>query len=103
MKLKSVILSFALTLFAVSGLLAQDKYEFAVVKYVPNGGNKTYEIWLSKVDGLTKEKGELTEPWGHNFVPLTKYIGNQTNEGWEVHAVNQEVYVITYHLRKKKN
>ena len=107
MKLKSFLLTSILSLFFVSGVLAQDKYEFAIVKYFPVGNGKDYVIYFSDLKGVTIEEGKVDKNYAFSdFQPLMKYVDNLTNLGWEVFSVTSDnfnnVPVILYHIRKRK-
>ncbi|HLP51202.1 MAG TPA: hypothetical protein VK154_09990 [Chitinophagales bacterium] len=101
MKLKSLILTICLSLFALSGLLAQDKYEqyeYAVVEYASVA--KISVTTNSGVKETTYSKGQTAE------VELVKKIEEMSKEGWEVYNVNHQGPTISpsiYYLRKKKN
>ena len=104
MKLKSLILSFALTLFAVSGLLAQDKYEYANITYY-TGGNKL-AVSLNGT-AFSEEKVEITREENSilNSNPLFKKVNEYQNKGWEVLYINTfsvGVYVAYYAILRKK-
>lgn len=107
MKLKSFILTIGLSLFALSGLLAQDKYEYATLKYEPVG--RSYLIYHSDLNGMETEKGKLAENDARfDLSPLMKHLDKFVNQGWEVFYVTEYApppsgYFVTYHIRKKKN
>jgi hypothetical protein len=90
MKLKSLILTFTLTLFAVSGLLAQDKYEFATVH---NYGDALIVFTTSENQESTPTKGKEANK------DILKKINELSEKGWEVYDTDHGVY----YLRKKKN
>lgn len=105
MKLKSLILSFALTLFAVGGLLAQDKYEYMSVIYSSQGSEISVSINGTE---FTKEKVELPKPentWA-NVNPLFLKVNELQAKGWEVVNISTFALGTVMHqayLRKKKN
>ena len=107
MKLKSFILTITLSLFVLSGLLAQDKYEYAIVKYEPAG--KAYMIYHSDINGMKTENGKLAQNDSRfDLSGFIKYIDNLVNQGWGVFDLNEYStdhagIFLTYHLRKKKN
>lgn len=95
MKLKSLILTIGLSLFALSGLLAQEKYEYAMVK-----GNS------AQITCVTGEKVDIspTNPKEYE-IDLLKKINEWGDKGWEVYNTTQDPTGSgkTYYLRKKKN
>ncbi|HLP51201.1 MAG TPA: hypothetical protein VK154_09985 [Chitinophagales bacterium] len=104
MKLKSFILTIALSLFALSGLLAQDKYEYAIVYSAMGGGSKSGIIYVTKGKEYEEipfkvDKGTATS----NFLPLLDYVEKMENEGWQMYSTGNNGYIVIYYLRKKKN
>ena len=89
MKLKSLILTIGLSLLALSGLLAQDKYEYATV--VSRGPSPDAKFLLVHVSYSTGEfkKIELENPAGksysyYNQTLTLKLLSDMSAEGWEV-------------------
>jgi hypothetical protein len=98
MKLKSLLLTFALTLFAVSGLLAQDKYEYATVAI------RGYNVAVIKAT----EVNTFPIPKGVDFdKEQIKKVEELNQEGWELFNTTTTAvgsYVsYQFYLRKKKN
>ncbi len=90
MKLKSFILSITLTLLAVSGLIAQDKYEYATV----------YAYGSNAILFTTAEVQESTPTKLKDFdKDLLKKVNELSEKGWEIYTVSNGIY----YLRKKKN
>ena len=90
MKLKSLILTIGLTLFAASGLLAQDKYEYATV----------YAFNLNSIRFTIEGNQETTSTTPKNCeMDILKKVNELSEKGWEVYNVNNGIY----YLRKKKN
>jgi hypothetical protein len=106
MKTKSFLFSALLTLFVVTGLCAQDKYDYAIVSYAPSnrqieitiGANdyKRIEVSAEKVKGAGDATAGLEE--------VDKLVG----QGWEVfdtsagNDAGATRKVFTFFLRKKK-
>ncbi len=105
MKLKSLILSFALTLFAVSGLLAQDKYEYGTLVYQLPGSNlKNGLICISKPGSYEETKADVKEGFHFtNTTPALASLDKLSNEGWEVYSTGEMGNNFIFYLRKKKN
>lgn len=100
MKPKHIILTTLLSLFVMSGLWAQDKYEYATLQSIDN-----MVLWSEgKVKKFAFKKDE-------NVISGTMAKLNELSlQGWEVYSVTEVlldrkdgVTLIKYHLRKKKN
>lgn len=100
MKTKHIILTTLLSLFVVSGIWAQEKYEYATLQSIDN-----LVLWKEgKVEKFEFKKDE-------NFISGTMAKLNKLSlQGWEVYSVTEVllerkdgITLIKYHLRKKKN
>ena len=82
-------------------LKAQDKYDYAVVKYVmfvrPG-------IYVS-ISGKESTKIEVTKEQQkeHDYSPLLNYVQKMTNEGWKVINTINDRFSISFILEKKRN
>ncbi|HLP22273.1 MAG TPA: hypothetical protein VK174_18290 [Chitinophagales bacterium] len=99
MKLKSLILTIGLSLFALSGLLAQDKYEYASVIY---SIQEITFLSADKIEPIIVNKGEKA------IQVLYKKLEELSAQGWELISVTEVAsanYVshTKYHLQKKKS
>ena len=99
------LLATLLLFFITTGIMAQEKYEYAVAQYL--FGAK-YFVTVS----INGEKYEETpvEPssvkgknFGWDLTPLLKKISELQDQGWEVYSTDRAEAVFIYHLRKKKN
>jgi hypothetical protein len=98
MKLKSLILSFALTLFAVSGVVGQDKYELAKVYSIQQHA-KSGKVFVVKSKGAE----EIEYEGSRADIPLLTQVEKMISDGWELFTITNEYGASHYHLRKKKN
>ncbi|HLP22272.1 MAG TPA: hypothetical protein VK174_18285 [Chitinophagales bacterium] len=96
MKINSLILTIGLSLFALSGLLAQDKYEYATVRVkglkigVATSANPTYQLFDIGKDDFD--------------VALIKKVEEMSQQGWEIYnTTSVGASENIYFLRKKKN
>jgi len=100
-KIKTILLT-AIFIFGLqTGLQAQDKYDYAIVK---NGGNQNI-ICVSYSNAAyeqisIEQKNDYKCP--HNYCALLEFVSSLTEKGWEVINVGQDVAMITYYLKKKK-
>jgi len=89
----------------LTGLQAQDKYEYGVVIYTaPKGsGVKDYAVITSLADVFkTVDEGKLTEGFVYNnFTPVNKVLEELTAQGWEVYNSKTEATSLFYVRRKK--
>lgn len=100
-----------LLLFTLSvSISAQDKYEYAIVRYwTISGGGDANGVWINyagkdweqvvKVDYKEMKSGPKS-PYGVHYGPLLQYIEKMTAEGWEIFAVSDGMSVYT--IRRKK-
>lgn len=106
MNRKSSFLTILFSLLLVSGLFAQEKYEYAIVKLYES----SRIIFIATTGKTTEYKLERSE------MPLTallKKVNDLVEEGWVVYNNTESVVGIgqfgiaspymSYHLRKKKN
>ncbi len=98
MKSKSILLTAILSLLMLSGLFAQEKYEFAIVKQF---GKEVVFISKDKIDKIPISGGD------NEIFQATISLINTLSGEWEVYnssevsTTNFKGY--TYYLRKKKN
>ncbi|MCW5906583.1 MAG: hypothetical protein KIS94_01905 [Chitinophagales bacterium] len=99
MKFKHIILTTFLSLFVVSGLWAQDKYEYATL---------TFE---DKLVMFTQEKVQVfrLDTSENAFRGTMRRLNTLSGLGWDVYQVTEtllsplsDVTRLTYHLRRKK-
>ncbi len=108
-KIKTTLLTAFFFFGLLSGLQAQDKYEFAVVKYT---GNRTYSysvkpgIYVSiSGKGFEKieiEKDQLKDQFS-DYTLVLNYVQNMTDNGWKVISTNTHDEYLMFVLEKKKN
>jgi hypothetical protein len=109
MSMKSFKPQFLTALFVcitTMSLLAQDKYEYAVVRYQQIG--KSGSIFVSKGGAdYTEIKIDKTEVNGDmNANPVLNYIKTMTAEGWEVVNGQMETQFansLFFFMKKKTN
>lgn len=95
MKLKSIFLTSIFSLFIVSGLWAQEKYEYATLRTFNTAvvftTSDNQEVTPSKMKEIEKD--------------LLKKLNELSEKGWEVYstAAVQGSMEASYFLRKKKN
>ena len=105
MKIKTILLTAFLLLSLISGVQAQEKYDFAVVSYdypkslSVNYSNKPFQ--KTEVDKETMKNGQ--------FGPLLHKVAEMQNEGWEVYnstvftsSLNNGLPTHLFYLRKKQ-
>jgi hypothetical protein len=113
MKLKTTLATAAL-LFCMGSnlLLAQDKYDLAVVSYLYDTPKPhiAFSINGDKFEMVDVEKEEMQgKVWGLTPNPLIKRVNQMQNEGWEVvgglnssYNSSTGVSQLYYSLRKKR-
>ena len=102
-KIKTTLLTGLFIFGMLTGLKAQDKYQFAVVRQI---GAIELEISIEG-QALETQKILKTAKNYYDNSPLFEYISKLQQEGWEV-VSSQETYALntlqtTFFLRKKKN
>ncbi len=105
--IKLTILS--LLFFAIAtGLKAQEKYDYAVVKFMnPNANTAgTAGLYISisgkDFEKIDVKKDEVRNPYSDE-TPLLNYVQKMTDAGWRViNTINEGIY-ISFILEKKKN
>ena len=85
----------------LTGLQAQDKYEFARVLFAPNLGGKLDGIYVT-ISGketvkVLFEKKSLNQ-FLYDYTPIVDYIQKMSDEGWEVITILPN----EYYLKRKK-
>jgi hypothetical protein len=98
---------FLLLFSSAMGLKAQDKYDYAEVKFLRPGAAvaSLAGIYVS-ISGKESEKIEVKkEQVKNNFddTPVLNYVQNMTNSGWRVMNTIIEGGMICFILEKKKN
>jgi cytochrome c556 len=95
MKAKSIFITILLSLFVMSGVRAQDKYEYAtLIKY---GGTIKF---------ITAESEEVIQQNGKDaFTQVLKKANELSDKGWDVYntTASEGNTTVTFYLRKKKN
>jgi hypothetical protein len=108
--MKTIILSIAFTLATLTGLMAQDKFDIAVVGYRFDTPNS--QIYIS-INGERSEQYDITREqldgkmWGVSMNPLLKAVNKMQNDGWEIVGGMQAsglpgISMFFYSLRKKR-
>src|SRR4051812_7597732 len=108
--MKTTIISLVFVLASVTGLMAQEKFDLAVVGYRYDTPNS--QIYIS-VNGERSEQYDVTRTeldgkmWGISMNPLLKAVNKMQGEGWEVVGGMQAsglpgISMFFYSLRKKK-
>lgn len=105
MKTNHIILTVLLSLIVVSGLWAQDKYEYGVLRFDFRNGNDTLQTYIPKnVIKATKpfkEHGSFTTGMGNQKILISE-IERYQSLGWEVYNIYKEDGKMNYALRRKK-
>jgi len=108
--MKTIIITTMLVLGLITGLLAQDKYDLAVVGYrydtpksqiyISINGDKSeqYDVERDQLDGKL---------WGVSMNPLIKAVNKMQDQGWEVVGGMTcsglpSIQFFYYNLRKKR-
>jgi hypothetical protein len=101
--LKTTMITALLVLAMVSGAMAQEKWEFAIIRYTAI--QKDYSISYSDESGLKSQNGKATTAAYYDLSHLVRYLNELSSQGWEVYSTgnNETAGEIIYHLRKKKN
>ena len=85
MKVKSIIITTLLSLFIVSVLWAQDKYEYASIDYFAYSA-KTGTIAISMDGKYQEEKVKIEEGFiSQNLTPVLAKVNELAESGWEVY------------------
>lgn len=105
------IVAAVLLVFTLSvSISAQDKYEYALVRYYNiSGGGDWIGVWVNyagkdweqavKVD-YKEVKNNSKSPYNGNYGPLLDYLQKMSTEGWEIVAAGDGQ--TNYTLRRKK-
>lgn len=108
MKPKHIILTILLSLFVVSGLWAQEKYEYAIIyleKGTFNSGAGLTATRLCVFDDSNNTCDKIDKD--NSEQKLIQKVEEFNDRGWEVYQSNTSsiglTYQFTYYLRKKKN
>ena len=100
MKAKSIFITTLLSLFILSGVWAQEKYEYAIV-CVKSQGFKIEVTTSAGVQTSDAIKGSEIQS------ELLKKVEEMNAEGWEIYNVGVSQFNIYqnhfFYLRKKKN
>ena len=102
-KIRTTLITGLFFFAMLTGLQAQEKYEFAIIRYTAI--LKDYSISYSDESGLKSQNGKATTAAYHDLSHLVKYLNELSSQGWEVYSTgnNDSAGEIIYHLRKKKN
>ncbi len=104
-KIKTTLLTAFFFFALLTGLQAQDKYEYVMISHVQTQGQKIY-IATSSADNYTED---IIHPKSFDMSELIKHVTEYTDKGWEVYntAYSTQGFqfqtALTYFLRKKKN
>jgi hypothetical protein len=102
---KVMLLSLVLLTFTVC-LRAQEKYDYAIVKYMPPIMTAKPGLYIS-MSGKEFEKIEVkkdeVKDIGNDYSPLLNYVQKMTLSGWRVISTNNENALFSFTLEKKKN
>ena len=85
--MKTTIIAMLLVLGSITGLMAQDKYELAVVGYRYDTPKSQIYISINgeKSDQYDVEREQLEgKIWGVSMNPLLKAVNKMQDQGWEV-------------------
>lgn len=105
-KIRTTLLSALFFFGMLTGLQAQDKYDFATIVY--NWGTHTISVSINGKD-FTEEKVELskTENSNLNSNPVLIKCNEFQDKGWEVMSISVvplgQIHGYSASLRKKKN
>lgn len=102
-KIKTTLLTAFFIFGLLTGLQAQDKYEFAELIY--NSGGDASKLFLVQ-SGQTRieipvAKSEYNSKI-HDNSPLFNYLPKMITEGWEILYINDQVAAIVIVLKRKK-
>jgi hypothetical protein len=99
---KLIFISF-LFLISTVCLKAQERYDYAVIKYVTNLKEKILYVSVSgkEFQKIEVNKNELKDP-SYDLTPLLNYVQKMTNDGWRLISTNYNGFDVYYTLEKKR-
>ena len=108
MKLKSFLLTSILSLFFVSGLLAQEQqqYNYAIISVEKRGANAgfIYKTKLNVFSDTQHSSSDVATEYAEKA--LIEKVEEYNRNGWEVYQSNiasiEQAYLYAFFLRKKK-
>ncbi len=83
-------------------LKAQEKYDYAIVKYSLSHIGLYVSVSGKDFQKIEVKKDELKD-LGNDFSPLLNYVQKMTNDGWRVINTINETISISFILEKKRN
>jgi hypothetical protein len=100
MKNLKVLMMVVVLMMALGGsVVAQDKYDFAMVT-LPASGNHIHILTSNEAERLAELDRKL-DAFQRLKVALIE-VSKMTDQGWEVINVSQDLYNMVYHFKKKK-
>lgn len=101
-KMKALLLSSLLLIF--TGLKAQDKWEYSVVRYSYLTKSLSISQFGAQYEKIEIPKEQVRDIYDYTF--LLNHIQKMVDLGWEVYSNSEGTYngqtIVTYYLRKKK-
>ena len=83
-------------------LKAQEKYDYAVVKYSLSHPCLYISMSGKKFEKVEVKKDEIQDP-SFDYTSLLNYVQKMTNDGWRVINTTNESISISFILEKKRN
>lgn len=99
MKTFKTTLLIALLLFSANALMAQDKYEYASIIYVPANKYLTVSSSETGYNIIAVPKGAAKDEY--DVTAALNQIKLMNIEGWEIYDTGVDGFKYLYHLRKK--
>ncbi len=104
-KIKTTLLTVFFLFALLTGLQAQDNYEYAMVKYI-NPLYTTRGLYVSisgkEFEKIEVKKEQLKEA-GNDYSPVLNYIQTMADKGWRVINTFIEGDVLLFVLERKRN
>jgi hypothetical protein len=101
--LKTPLFTVIFFLAVLSGLQAQDKYEFAVITYGWNWPNSKVTASVNGELYTAEEVKEKDKKGLYDLNPVIKKVNEFVAQGWEVFSTGGGDNLIHYYLRKRKS
>lgn len=105
-KIKTTLLTLMFIFGLQISLKAQDKYEYAVVKFASPYTALKPGIFISisgkEFEKIEIKKEQLKDPLS-DYTTVLNYIQSMTNNGWRVLSTFNNVEVVSFVLERKKN
>ena len=101
-KIKTTLLTGLFFFGLLTGLKAQDKYEYVIVRLTSYSGGEIIVATKEKTEKFSIDRNDGL------YTSLIKKVSELNSQGWEVYnstetAVNSSAWTITYFLKKRKD